>query len=170
MSLAISEPKESKFLALFAHVCTSLRRYQVCQGLCWTLLAAALGLAVLTAADFRWELPWSERVIGLFAGALVTLAVFGGRVIAPLRWWTRPRTAVEIEGRFPQLGQRIRTVVQYAELPEELIHFEGAAPSLVDALERETQIKVQPLALDRIVPWRRIWASRQSRQYQCSSC
>ena len=88
----------------------------------------------------------------------MTLAVLWGKVIAPFRWWTRPRTAVEIESRFPQLGQRIRTVVQYAELSLERIHSEGAAPSLVDALEQETEIKVQPLPLDRIVPWRRMWA------------
>jgi len=76
----------------------------------------------------------------------------------PLRWWTKPRTAVEIESKFPQLGQRIRTVVQYAGLSDDLIHTEGVAPSLVDALERETEIKVQPLPLDRVVPWRRVWA------------
>ena len=42
----------------------------------------------------------------------------GTRVVAPLRWWTKPRTAAEIESRFPQLGQRIRTVVQYAGLSD----------------------------------------------------
>ena len=67
--------------------------------------------------------------------AAVTLAVLWGRVISPLRWWTKPRTAAEIESRFPQLGQRIRTVVQYAGLPDERIHSEGVTPSLVDALE-----------------------------------
>jgi hypothetical protein len=158
MSLATSEPLELKFLARFEHVCKSLRRYQLRQGLSWTLLAAALGLAVLTAIDFRWELLWSWRVAGLIACAALTLAVLAVRVIAPLRWWTKPRTAVEIETKFPQLGQRIRTVVQYAPLSEELIALEGATPSLVDALEQDTEIQVQPLPLDQIVPWRRLWA------------
>jgi hypothetical protein len=158
MSLAISDPRETKFLARFEHVCAALRQFQIRKGLCWTLLAAALGLAVLAAADFRLELPWNMRAAGLFAWAAATLAVVGGQVIAPLRWWTEPRTAVEIESRFPQLGQRIRTVVQYSGLSEELIHTEGAAPSLVDALEQETEIQVQPLPLDRIVPWQRVWA------------
>ena len=31
-------------------------------------------------------------------------------------------------------------------------------PSLVGALEEETEIQAQPLPLDRIVPWRRVWA------------
>ncbi len=158
MSIAISEPRPTKFLARFEHVCAALRRYQVRKGLCWTLLAAALGLAALAAADFRWELPWNGRAAGLLAFGVATLAVLLGQVILPLRWWTKPRTAVEIESKFPQLGQRIRTVVQYAGLSDDLIQTEGVAPSLVDALERETEIKVQPLPLDRVVPWRRVWA------------
>ena len=40
----------------------------------------------------------------------------------------KPRTAIEIERRFPQLGQRIRTVVQYAGLKEEQIHIHGRGP------------------------------------------
>ncbi len=31
-------------------------------------------------------------------------------------------------------------------------------PSLVAALEGETEIQAQPLPLDRVVPWRRVWA------------
>ncbi len=158
MSLATSEPTETKFLVRFAHVWASLRRFQIRQGLCWTFLAAALGLVILTAADFRLELPWNARAGGLFACAVVTAAVLWARVVAPLRWWTKSRTAAEIESRFPQLGQRIRTVIQYAGLSEESLHTEGAAPSLVGALEQETDNRVRPLPLDRVVPWTRAWA------------
>ncbi len=158
MSLATSEPTETKFLVRFAHVWASLRRFQIRQGLCWTFLAAALGLAILTAADFRLELPWNARAAGLFACAVITAGVLWSQVVAPLRWWTKSRTAAEIESRFPQLGQRIRTVVQYAGLSEESLHTEGAAPSLVGALEQETDNRVRPLPLDRVVPWTRVWA------------
>jgi len=51
MSLATSEPRELKFVARLEQVCASLRRYQVRQGLCWTFLAAALGLAQLQRID-----------------------------------------------------------------------------------------------------------------------
>ncbi|MEJ7636552.1 MAG: hypothetical protein WKF75_00820 [Singulisphaera sp.] len=72
-----------------------------------------------------------------------------------MRWWTKPRTAVEIEGRFPQLGQRIRTVVQYAGLEDEAIDSEGVTPGLVGALNEETEARVEPLPLHSIVPrWR----------------
>ena len=110
MSLATSEPQNLKFLTRFEHVWVSLRRYQVRQGLGWSFLAAALGLALLAAIDYRLELRWNVRAAGLAAAAAVTLGILWGRVISPLRWWTKRRTAAEIESHFPQLGQRIRTV------------------------------------------------------------
>lgn len=158
MSLATSEPTATKFLNRFEHVCASIRRFQVALGLCWTLLAAVLGFTLLTVADFLFELPWIMRTAGLFACGVVTLATLGFKVFAPLRWWTKPRTAIEIESRFPQLGQRVRTVVQYAGLSYDLLSTEGAAPSLVEALERDTDFQVEPLALDRMVRWRPAWA------------
>ena len=158
MSLAISEPRTLKFLNRFERVWASLRRYQVRLGLAWSFLTGALGLIALAAADYRLELPTNVRAAGLAALSAVILAVLWVRVITPLRWWTKPRTAAEIESRFPELGQRIRTVVQYAGLSEETIDFEGVTPSLLTALEEETEIRAQPLPLDRIVPWRRVWA------------
>ena len=159
MSLLISEPREQKFLARFENVWASLRRFQVRQGLAWTFLAAALGLAALAAADHRWELPRQVRAVGLAAASALTLAVLVARVVVPSRWWTKPRTAVEIERRFPALGQRIRTVVQFAGLPDELVESEGVTPALVGALEEETEGQVGPLPLDAIIPWRRVWAT-----------
>jgi hypothetical protein len=157
MSLAISEPSGTKFLTRFEHVCASLRTFQIGLGLSWTLLAAVLGFTSLAVADFLLELPWVMRLAGLSTCGIVTLAALGFKVVAPLRWWTKPRTAIEIEKRFPQLGQRVRTVIQYAGLSHDLLNTEGAAPSLVEALERETDIQVEPLPLNRIVPWRRAW-------------
>jgi hypothetical protein len=158
MSLATSESHDVSFLKRFEHIRSSLRRYQFAQGLGWTLLAAALGLAVLAAADFRLEMPWAARAFGLIAATTLTLGVLLWRVIAPLWWWTKRRTAAEIENRFPKLGQRIRTVVQFAGLPDEKLHTEGVTPNLVSALEEETEIQAQPLPLDTVVPWKRVQA------------
>jgi hypothetical protein len=158
MSVAILEAPKPKLLARFEHVWAALQRYQIRNGAAWSLLTAALGLVVLVVADYRLELVRSARAAGLVALSAVILGVLWSRVIVPVRWWTKPRTAAEIESRFPQLGQRIRTVVQYCGLPEELIHSEGVTPSLVDALEEETEIRAQPLPLDKIVPWWRVSA------------
>jgi hypothetical protein len=156
MSLATSEPQNLQFLTRFEHVWASLRRYQLRQGLGWSFLAAGLGLAALAAVDYRLELPWGTRAAGLAAAAAMTMGVVWGQVISPLRWWTKRRTAAEIESHFPQLGQRIRTVVQYAGLPDELIDSEGVMPSLVTALEEQTELQAHPLPLDEVVPWRRV--------------
>jgi hypothetical protein len=158
MSLATSEHHNLKFLTRFEHVWASLRRYQVRQGLGWSFLAAGLGVAVLAAADYWLELPWGARAADLTAAAAVTLGILWARVISPLRWWTKRRTAAEIESHFPQLGQRVRTVVQYAGLPDERIDSEGVTPSLVTALEEQTEIQAYPLRIDEIVPWRRVRA------------
>jgi hypothetical protein len=156
VSLTTTEPRAAKFLDRFEHVRASLRRSQIVLGLCRTLLAFGLGLAALAAADHRLELPLPVRAAGLAVMALAVLAVFAARVVVPLRWWSEPRTAAEIERRFPQLGQRIRTVVQYAGLPEECIHEEGATPGLVEALEEETDVRSRPLPLGSVVPVLRV--------------
>ena len=94
MSIATSEPQNLKFLTRFEHVWVSLRRYQVRQGLGWSFLAAALGLAVLAAIDYRLELPWDIRAAGLATAAAVTLGILWRRVISPLRWWKIGRAHV----------------------------------------------------------------------------
>ncbi len=157
MSLATLETRAPRFLHRFEHLRSSLRRFQILEGLAWSSLTATIGLAALVMADYWLELPTTARAAGLAIAATASLAVLLARVILPMRWWTRPRTAAEIEGRFPQLGQRIRTVVQYAVLDPDEIHAEGATPSLVDALEDETEAQAEPLPLDRIVPW---WRAR----------
>lgn len=158
MSLTISEPQAAKFLDRFEHVRTSLRRSQVLLGLGWTALAATLGFAELVALDYRFELPRVARAWGLGSVAALALAVFVMKVVAPIRWWSRPRAAAEIEHRFPQLGQRIRTVVQYGTLSDDRMDEEGVAANLVGALEEETEVQSRPLRLDRVVPRRRVRA------------
>lgn len=147
---------EPRFLRRFERIWSSLRRHQALLGLATTVLAAAAGLGLLAWADHRFEMPRAARALGLATASAATLAVLWRLVVAPLRWWTRPRTAVEIEGRFPQLGQRIRTVVQYAGLGDEAIDSQGVAPGLVGALNEETEAKVGPLPLQAIVPRRRV--------------
>jgi hypothetical protein len=149
---------EPKFLRRFEQIRTSLRRYQGRLGMAATILAAATGLGLLAWSDFYHELSRPSRAVGLAIATLATLAVLWRWFIAPLRWWTKPRTAFEIEARFPQLGQRIRTVVQYGGRPDQQIEEEGVKPSLVQALEGETEEQSSLLPLDQVVRWRRAHA------------
>jgi hypothetical protein len=125
-------------------------------GLAATILVAAIGLGFLAWSDFYHELPRSSRAIGLGIASVLSLLVLWSRLIAPLRWWTKPRTALEIEARFPRLGQRIRTVVQYAGRLDESIVSEGVKPGLVQALDDETAELASSLPLDRVIRWRRV--------------
>lgn len=159
MSLTIPGPRAAKFLDRFEHVRTALRRSHVALGWSQTVLAAGLGLAALAALDYQFELATSSRAAGLAVAAVLVLAVLAARVVGPVRWWSRPRTAAMIERRFPQLGQRIRTVVQYGDLSDERIDEEGVAPALVGALEDETEQRSRPLRLDAVVPRRRVVAA-----------
>ena len=149
---------EPRFLVRFDRIWEALRRYQVREGLCWTFMVTVLALGVLSLADYWFELPLTARGIGLDVVGVLALVVLWYAVVVPLRWWSRPRTAAELESRFPQLGQRIRTVVQFARLPDERIHSEGVAPSLVAALAEDTQVHARALPLDVIIPRRRVRA------------
>jgi hypothetical protein len=151
VSLTSYENTET-FLDQFEHIRTSLRRSQLLLGLAWTALVAGACLLALAAADFRLELPWAARIGGLSVAFAAVVLTFSWQVLAPARWWSQPRTAAEIEHRFPQLGQRIRTLVQYGVLTDAAIDDAGVTPALVDALSDQIEEQVQPLDLSRVVP------------------
>lgn len=142
------------FVRRFQAVRGAVLKMRVFQGVCWGVFVAAVALATLAAADYAWELPWHFRVIGLTAGVGLTLAVAAVGILRPLLWWSCPRTAQEIEARFPQLGQRVRTVVQFSGQDPRAVAQEGVQPNLVTALEEETDRCARLLDLDAIVPKR----------------
>ncbi|MCY0464288.1 hypothetical protein OVW20_29325, partial [Klebsiella pneumoniae] len=74
--------------------------------------------------------------------------------VQSVRRWRRQATAAAIEQVFPQLGQRIRTTVQFSPLSSGEIEEEGVATTLVCALEEDTVERAQPLPLDAVVPWK----------------
>ena len=145
---------EAPFARRFRDVRGAALRVQMVQGVCWGLFAAGAALAALAAADYAWEWAWNVRAIGLAAAAGLTLAVVAVGLLRPLLWWSRPRTAREIEARFPQLGQRVRTVVQFSGRDPQAVAQEGVQPNLVTALEEETDQSAGPLDLHAIVPKR----------------
>jgi hypothetical protein len=109
---------------------------------------------LLSAADYWLELPLQLRIAALVAigAAAVATAVMLG--VQSVRRWRRQATAVAIERVFPQLGQRIRTTVQYGPLSDEQATEAGVASTLVVALEDDTIQRAQPLPLDAVVPWK----------------
>ena len=96
-------------------------------------------ICLLAAADYYLELSLAVRtgaVLTIGAAAIVVAAVL---VVHSLRRWRRQTTAATMEYVFPQLGQRIRTTVECAELSSTQIANAGMARSLVVALDDDSQ-------------------------------
>jgi hypothetical protein len=160
---------KSRFLRRFDRIWSQARRVQVFQALCWGLLSALAGLGLLAAADYWLEIPLQARIAGLVMVGLASLVVTISLIVQSLRRWHRNATAAAIEVVFPQLGQRIRTTVQYGELSTDEIVHEGVATTLVTALEEDTVQVAQPLPLDAVIPWRSL-ALRHSRPPSWRCC
>ncbi len=150
----MSSAHQSAFVSRFDRIWAQARRVQLSQALCWGVLTALAGVALLAAVDYWWELPRLVRIAALVATAAASVTVAIMLSVQSVRRWQRQATAAAIEQVFPQLGQRIRTTVQYGELSKGQIEGEGVATTLVGALEADTVKRAQPLPLDAVVPWR----------------
>jgi hypothetical protein len=145
---------KSLFVSRFDRIWAQARRVQLSQALCWGVLTALAGIALLAALDYWWELPRLARMAALIVTGVAAVSVAVVLSIQSVRRWQRQATAAAIEQVFPQLGQRIRTTVQYGELSTGQIESEGVATTLVGALEADTVKRAQPLPLDAVVPWK----------------
>ncbi|HXT57924.1 MAG TPA: DUF4175 family protein, partial [Pirellulales bacterium] len=144
----------SGFVRRFDRIWLQARRVQLWQAVCWSLLTALAGVALLAAVDYAWELSRPWRVAAIAGVVLAAASVALGLAARSLRRWRRGATASVIERVFPQLGQRIRTTVEFGELSSGEIQASGAAGALIVALEDDTIRRAQPLPLDAVVPWK----------------
>ena len=146
----------TKFANRFNIVRARNRRVRLCLVLVQTLLIAILGLALLALADFWLELSQLTRVIGVgVVGCLVV--VVGGRMLLDVRRQSeQPKTAADIEEQFPELGQSVRTTMQFVQMGSENARSEGVSQSLVMALAERTHQQALPLELASIAPTGRL--------------
>ncbi len=104
-------------------------------GLCCLAIGCALALSIVAVADFLLELEFAYRT-GWFAG-LVMMA--SAAIYLGWKSWianyTLSRAAVDAEAQLEQLGQRLRTTLDYDQ-PDR--HPAAASPLLVAALHRES--------------------------------
>ena len=121
----------SNFVRRFDRIWGQARRVQLSQALCWGLLTALAGVALLAAADYWLELSRPLRLSAVAAIGTASLAVAMLLGFRSVRRWQRNATAAAIERVFPQLGQRIRTTVQFGELSTGQIEESGVATSTV---------------------------------------
>src|SRR5260221_8376513 len=133
------------FVRRFDAVRARLLQVQIARALLRALLVVMAGLALLAAVDYLWEAPRLLRQIGLyglFSGALAVTAYW---VFLAIRHSNRPRTALEIEEHFPELGQSVRTAVQFGGRSDEAVTADGVRTSLVEALEERIDAETPPL-------------------------
>jgi Domain of unknown function (DUF4175) len=131
----------------------SLKRFGLAMGLAGLILALIAGCVVIAVADVSWVLPTWVRAValaGLTVAALGYLVSFLGRsrrLVGPIE------TASEIETAYPELGQRVRTTLEYLEPTPKTM---PASPSLVGALVADTNRRSRSLPFSVVVPWSRL--------------
>jgi hypothetical protein len=117
----------------------------------WLLLARVLLVelvvgAALVMADWAWVLPTGARAVGLLGMAAVAL----GLIVRLRRPLDRAGSAARVEAHFPDLGQRLRTIVEYAQPAPNTA---PASPGLLKALKRDTDRRVSQLDFRVLIPW-----------------
>ncbi|HJT76882.1 MAG TPA: DUF4175 family protein [Gemmataceae bacterium] len=106
---------------------------------------------LLAAADWLFVLNTALRGLGLVVLAGVALYLLARGLFAPGRHFGRQDAAAEVESAFPQLGQRIRTTLEYADPTPRTA---PATPGLVRALAADTGQRTRGLDFRGLVPWR----------------
>lgn len=59
--------------------------------------------------------------------------------ISFIRWWSAGNTAAEIERTFPELGQSVRTSIEFGRMSESELRSAGIEPSLAENLQTHTE-------------------------------
>lgn len=148
--------RETAFLNRFRSVWARKRRVELGQVAVTTLLLALVGLGLLALADYLFELNRSARVVALGV-TLSAVAVFAVNSLwRTVRRWSQPTTAAEIEAAFPQLGQSVRTTVQFSAMQAEQAQSEGVATALITALAEQTHQRALPLTIEDVVPVKKL--------------
>jgi hypothetical protein len=149
-------PEAQLFLERFHGLLARMRRVRTATAICTAAFALAACAALVAWVDYRWELALGIRRVLTPLLAVMVAAGLAWTVIAVLRRWGRPRTAIELERQFPDLGQRVRTTVEFGGRSDESIRADGVATTLVEALALETTERTRPLELDTVVPTHRL--------------
>jgi Domain of unknown function (DUF4175) len=121
-------------------------RFQFWLGLSRAILVEVVLGAVLILADWMWVLPTAVRALGLAAMAVLAFCLIF-RFRRPL---DGVDSAVDVEAHFPELGQRLRTVVEYAQPAPDTV---PASPGLLRALHWDTDRCCAGLNFRELIPW-----------------
>ncbi len=144
------------FVRRFDAVRARMLQVQMARAAIRSLVLLVSGLSLLATMDYVWEVPQIVRQIGLYGLVAGASAAAISWIVAAVRQSNRPRTALEIEEHFPELGQSVRTAVQFGGRSGSAIAEDGVRSTLVDALEEQVDTETGPLPIEAIIPTRRM--------------
>lgn len=150
LPVAAPSPGGAKVVQQMEATRRGVRAFLLFRCLLGVILLVLLAGGLLALADWAWVLTGTFRAATLALIVLLTFVVIYRYGVAPWSRFSRHDAAAEVEVTFPDLGQRVRTALEYTE-PEPTTM--RAWPSLVRALTKETDQRTHQLQLREAVPW-----------------
>ncbi|HVW00319.1 MAG TPA: DUF4175 family protein [Planctomycetaceae bacterium] len=144
--------RQAPFVRRFALLSRRQRQLQFGRIVARASLLAVCGFALLMGLDFAWELPREIRGSLLIVVIAATVGYAGVVLAMTIRRWSQAATATEIEQAFPELGQCVRTTVEFSTLSADEVQAAGVTPSLVQALTQQTHERALPLTIEDVIP------------------
>jgi Domain of unknown function (DUF4175) len=128
----------------------AMRRYRLALALAGAAFVGIAVASVVAVADVSWVLPTWVRAVGLVALAGSMVGVLAKGLLAHGRRFGKGEAAAEVESSFPELGQRLRTTLEYSEPTPDTA---PASAGLVKALVVDTDRQADGLDFPAVVPW-----------------
>jgi hypothetical protein len=127
-----------------------MRFFQFVRGTLRAGLVALVLAGLLAFIDWMWPLGVNVRAAGLAFLAVVATVVACRQLLARRRYG-RAEAAAAVEARFPELGQSVRTTLEYTEPAPDTA---PAAPYLIRALAEDTERRTRALPFHSLIPWK----------------
>jgi hypothetical protein len=128
----------------------AMRRYRLAMALSGAMLVGLAVAAVVAVLDVSWVLPTWARALGLVGVVASMVGMVAKALLFQGRRFGKGEAAAEVESSFPELGQRLRTTLEYSEPTPETA---PASPALVRALAVDTDRQADGLDFPAVVPW-----------------
>lgn len=144
----MSDSQSIQFDQRFKNVVEKMRITKVLTVFGWAAAALMALVVIVACIDYFLETNWGFRAAAIGIPCAVALLSVGVLTWRVLRHWNRRATAAQLENRFHDLGQSVRTAVQFeGSDPTE----QGVSPSLLKALDEDVQRRTVDLRLTEAV-------------------
>ena len=110
----VLEPRPAPLVEKLETTRHDMRSFRRSRCLLQTALVLLLLVGLLALADWLWVLGPAVRAAGLLAVGAAAAVLLGRGLVLPRQQFGRLDAAAEVEAGFPELGQRVRTTLEYA--------------------------------------------------------